>query len=97
MRGADSYVVYKRPVILPRSHHAKVLAELRAGIDDISVSRPSSRVFWGIPVPNDPSQSIYVWVDALINYLTVTGFPSDTPDLSPWPADVHVIGKDILR
>jgi len=61
---------------------------------DLSVSRPSSRLSWGIPVPGDPSQTIYVWLDALANYLTVAGYNSN--DMS-WPPSVHVIGKDILK
>jgi len=61
---------------------------------DVSVSRPVSRVHWGIQVPGDPSQSIYVWLDALINYLTVAGYPNV---LTHWPPTVQVIGKDILK
>lgn len=67
---------------------------------DISVSRPSSRVHWAIQVPSDPDQSVYVWLDALINYLTVIGYPDDDVMRSrgrPWPADVQVVGKDILK
>ncbi|WVQ77273.1 methionine-tRNA ligase [Cryptococcus sp. DSM 104548] len=63
-------------------------------LEDLSVSRPLSRVKWGIPVPSDPSQSIYVWVDALINYITVGGYPESSEG---WPADVHVVGKDIIK
>ncbi|XP_075986597.1 methionyl-tRNA synthetase, mitochondrial [Anticarsia gemmatalis] len=67
---------------------------------DISVSRPASRVHWAIPVPNDPEQSIYVWLDALVNYLSVVGYPDDDAMQArarPWPADVQVVGKDILK
>ncbi|CAH0721289.1 unnamed protein product, partial [Brenthis ino] len=66
---------------------------------DISVSRPSSRVHWAIRVPDDEEQSIYVWLDALINYLTVCGYPDKDRVHSDriWPADVHVVGKDILK
>uniref|UniRef100_V5ES24 Probable methionine--tRNA ligase, mitochondrial n=1 Tax=Kalmanozyma brasiliensis (strain GHG001) TaxID=1365824 RepID=V5ES24_KALBG len=80
--------------VQPAKKHAEVLAEVEAGLSDLSISRPRSRLSWGIPVPDDPDHTIYVWVDALTNYLTVTGYP-----LSPkaWPADVHVVGKDILR
>lgn len=60
----------------------------------MSISRPSSRVKWGVPVPGDPDQTIYVWVDALVNYLTVAGYPGPHP---AWPADMHVVGKDIIR
>ena len=61
---------------------------------DLSISRPRNRLHWGIPVPEDPKQTIYVWLDALINYLTAAGYP-DT--MTNWPPDCHVIGKDILK
>ncbi|WWC70413.1 methionine-tRNA ligase [Kwoniella pini CBS 10737] len=77
----------------PPSVRQHLLSQI-SNLEDLSVSRPKSRVKWGIPVPNDPEQSIYVWVDALINYLTVTGYPKET---SGWPADVHVVGKDITK
>lgn len=63
-------------------------------LDDLSVSRPQSRLDWGIPVPGDESQTIYVWLDALVNYLTVCGYPDQG---SSWPANIQVIGKDILK
>jgi len=62
--------------------------------EELSISRPMSRVKWGVPVPGDPEQTIYVWVDALINYITVLGYPAS---LNGWPADVHVVGKDIVK
>lgn len=68
-------------------------------LEDLSVSRPSSRLSWGIEVPNDPSQKIYVWFDALINYITAAGYP-DLPKISQdciWPALTHIVGKDIMR
>lgn len=61
--------------------------------NDISVSRPSERVYWGIPVPNDSTQTIYVWLDALANYLTAVNYP----DMSIWPPSVQVLGKDIIK
>ncbi|XP_063629725.1 methionine--tRNA ligase, mitochondrial [Cydia splendana] len=67
---------------------------------DISVSRPASRVHWAIRVPGDEDQSIYVWLDALVNYLTVTGYPDEDTMRArgrAWPVDVHVVGKDILK
>lgn len=67
---------------------------LQEELPNISVSRPSNRMTWGIPVPDDPEQKVYVWLDALTNYLTVTGFP-DQPKV--WPPNLHVIGKDILK
>ncbi|WVW83676.1 methionine-tRNA ligase [Kwoniella bestiolae CBS 10118] len=77
----------------PPSVRQHLLSQIH-NLEDLSVSRPKSRVKWGIPVPNDPDQSIYVWVDALINYLTVTGYPAQTDG---WPADVQVVGKDITK
>ncbi|KAK0552932.1 methionyl-tRNA synthetase [Tilletia horrida] len=92
----------------PPSQQAALLAELQSGeLADLSVSRPRSRLHWGIPVPGDEEHTIYVWIDALVNYLTVTGFPwpqqtgagqtEPRPTTSAWPADVHVVGKDIVR
>lgn len=67
-------------------------------LEDISVSRSVKSVTWGIPVPDDPGQVIYVWIDALSNYITGIGFQHDDTQFQKfWPADVHVIGKDILR
>ncbi|KAL4399645.1 methionyl-tRNA synthetase [Malassezia pachydermatis] len=80
--------------IQPASMYEHILAEVRAGLSDLSVSRPRSRLHWGIPVPNDDAHTMYVWVDALVNYITALGYPS-TP--YGWPADVHVVGKDIVR
>ncbi|XP_040581477.1 methionine--tRNA ligase, mitochondrial [Lepeophtheirus salmonis] len=62
----------------------------------VSISRPSSRLQWGIPVPNDPSQTIYVWVDALANYLTALGFP-DNDNRDILSNTTHVVGKDIIK
>lgn len=62
--------------------------------DDLSISRTSSRLTWGIPVPNDPSHTIYVWLDALVNYLTVSGYPNNQ---LVWPPTCQVIGKDITK
>ncbi|KAM3479508.1 hypothetical protein MY5147_001703 [Beauveria neobassiana] len=70
-------------------------------LEDLSVTRPVSRLNWGIADPEDPTQTIYVWVDALINYITKAGYGSQwrtpTDDMGIWPADLHIIGKDILR
>ncbi len=86
-------------LILPEVRKNEVLAFLKEGVEDISFSRPARDIAWGIPVPNDPGHTIYVWADALLNYLSALGYGS--PDESKfkkfWPADVHVIGKDILR
>ena len=62
------------------------------------ISRSAAPTFdWGVPVPGDPKHVMYVWVDALTNYITATGFPDDGPRAKFWPADAHVIGKDITR
>lgn len=61
---------------------------------EISLSRPYSRVSWGIPVPEDDAQTIYVWLDALVNYLTVSGYPNNT---DTWPPSIQICGKDILK
>jgi len=67
---------------------------LEDGLQDVSISR--QRLPWGIPFPGDPEQTVYVWFDALINYLSATGFP-DTGYERLWPADLHVVGKGITR
>ena len=70
---------------------------IKPGLEDLSVSRTSFD--WGIQVPGDPKHVIYVWVDALSNYITALGYRSDDESLfnKYWPADVHVVGKDIVR
>ncbi|CCH41648.1 hypothetical protein BN7_1189 [Wickerhamomyces ciferrii] len=80
--------------IIPEQKHKDVLYELETnGLQDLSISRPSSRLQWGIPVPGDESQTIYVWVDALVNYITCAKYPNLT---NIWPG-THLIGKDIIR
>lgn len=84
--------------IVPSTRMQFIKAEVAAGLKDLSISRPSSRLQWGIRVPGDESQTIYVWLDALINYLTATGYPSGDSDRTKlWPPNVQVIGKDIIR
>jgi methionyl-tRNA synthetase len=81
--------------IIPSHAYREVLNHLRSpDLGDISVSRIKSRVQWGITVPNDPDHVIYVWLDALSNYLTVAGYPFK---VEGWPATLHVVGKDILK
>ena len=83
--------------ILPMSRKNEVVKFVEKGLKDLSVSRTSFS--WGIPVPNDKKHVIYVWLDALSNYLSALNFPdvSDNNYKRFWPADVHIIGKDILR
>lgn len=72
---------------------------VESGLEDLSISRPSDRLTWGIPVPEDEAQTIYVWLDALMNYVTKAGYPwqPGKDHLGGWPADCQVIGKDIVR
>ncbi|CAQ76500.1 Methionine--tRNA ligase, mitochondrial [Caenorhabditis elegans] len=80
-------------VVHPSKYKSLALTSLEMS-EDLSISRSRSRLSWGIPVPNDPTQTIYVWLDALVNYLTVTGFPNAQ---SVWPPTCQVIGKDITK
>ena len=84
----------------PESMRREVISFVRSGLKDLSVSRASFT--WGIPVPGDEKQVVYVWLDALANYLTAVGYGSDSAaDLEKfnkfWPADIHLIGKEISR
>jgi methionyl-tRNA synthetase len=82
--------------IAPAGRRNEVLSFVRGGLRDLSVSRTSFR--WGIPVPGDPDHVMYVWLDALMNYVTATGWPDPAAARAGfWPADLHLIGKDILR
>ncbi len=83
--------------IVPEFRKKEFLEMIKEGVKDVSISRPKKNLSWGVPVPGDPEQIIYVWVDALPNYLTVLGFPDHPEWQDYWPADVQVIGKDILR
>lgn len=86
--------------IVPEIRMRNVVQEVTAGLQDLSISRPVERLSWGIPVPDDETQTIYVWLDALINYLTKANYPFQYPGhehAAGWPADCHVIGKDIVR
>ena len=82
--------------VMPPGRRNEVVSFVRGGLNDLSVSRTSFT--WGIPVPGDPSHVMYVWLDALTNYITALGYPDQTTDLWRfWPANMHVVGKDILR
>lgn len=84
--------------IIPETRKNEILALLDRGLEDISFSRPKSAVPHAIPVPNDDSQVMYVWCDALTSYMSGVGYGSDEEMFQKyWPADVHLIGKDILR
>lgn len=94
----EHYIAHPSSIV-PDTRMAEVRGWLRDGLEDLSISRPVDRLSWGIPVPQDASQTIYVWLDALVNYATVAGFPGQSfhDGTGGWPADVHVIGKDIMR
>jgi methionyl-tRNA synthetase len=84
----------------PESTRREVISFVRGGLKDLSVSRTSFS--WGIPVPGDEKHVIYVWLDALANYITALGYGSDDPADQArfakfWPADMHLIGKEISR
>lgn len=98
-------------MIVPSFRQAEIEAFLEGGLIDLSISRPKAKIHWGVPVPDDDQHVMYVWIDALANYLTASsyrftpeeyGLPaSEIPPVAPgapsWPADVHIIGKDIIR
>ena len=79
--------------LLPEGRRNEVVSFVKGGLSDLSISRTSFD--WGVPVPDAPGHVMYVWVDALTNYLTGAGYPGDASKW--WPADLHVIGKDIVR
>ncbi|MEA1937099.1 MAG: methionine--tRNA ligase [Patescibacteria group bacterium] len=100
--------------IFPESRKNEILNVIKSGLKDISFSRPKKTLDWGVPVPNDETQTMYVWCDALTNYISALGYGDDflntaNTELSSeyselssvfkkyWPADIHLIGKDILR
>jgi methionyl-tRNA synthetase len=83
--------------IIPVNRKHEILNVINEGLEDISISRPKEKISWGIPVPGDSTQVMYVWFEALMNYITVLGYPEHADFKKFWPANVQVIGKDILR
>jgi len=84
--------------IVPNSKKNEMLSFIRQGLDDVSFSRPKKILPWGIPVPDDDTHVMYVWCDALTNYLSGIGYTTDKKKFKKyWPADIHLIGKDIMR
>jgi methionyl-tRNA synthetase len=82
--------------ILPLSRRNEVISFVQRGLKDLCVSR--STFTWGIPVPGNPGHVMYVWIDALANYITALGYPESTDDMKNfWPQAIHLVGKDILR
>ncbi|MEA3453226.1 MAG: methionine--tRNA ligase [Patescibacteria group bacterium] len=84
--------------IIPETRKNEVISIINEGLKDISFSRSVKKLDWGIPVPGDPDQTIYVWADALTNYISAIGYENESKQFKKyWPADIHCIGKDILR
>jgi len=84
--------------IIPASRKNEILSFINQGLGDISFSRLRKDLKWGIPVPDDKSQTIYVWTDALLNYISALDYARESKNFKKyWPADIHCIGKDILR
>jgi len=95
----EEYIEQNPDFIYPESRKKEMINNfIKPGLQDLCISRSTFK--WGIPFPNDPKHVIYVWVDALLNYITGLGYnPDNQPEMYKkyWPADVHIIGKDILR
>ncbi len=83
--------------VVPATRKNEILGLIKSGLEDVSISRPSKKIPWGIPVPGDPDHTMYVWFEALLNYITVLGYPEHADFKKFWPADVQVIGKGVLR
>src|SRR5205823_13141854 len=89
-------LVTETDFVRPEARRNEVLSVGQAGLRDFSVSRRQVR--WGVGVPDSPDEVIYVWVDALVNYLTGLGFPHEPATFERyWPAELHVVGKEIIR
>lgn len=86
--------------IIPESRKNEILSFINGGLEDVSFSRPANDLSWGVPVPDDPDHTMYVWCDALTNYISAIGYGRDEKNFDAWWGSdevVHVIGKDILR
>jgi methionyl-tRNA synthetase len=84
--------------IIPETRKKEILSFIKQGVEDISISRSKEKLSWGISVPEDKDQTIYVWFDALLNYISALGYDKERENFKKfWPADVQCIGKDIFR
>lgn len=91
------HIKNNQALILPETRRNEVLGFLDRQLGDLCISRPKARLSWGISLPFDPDYVTYVWVDALVNYISVIGYPADLDRFNEiWPADYHLVGKDIL-
>lgn len=84
-------------LVVPDTRRNEILSVIEGGLEDISISRPKDKINWGIPVPGDAHQVMYVWFEALMNYITVLGYPEHEDFKLYWPANTQIVGKDILR
>lgn len=93
------YYEAHKEFIEPETRRNEIMSFVKGGLKDLSISRHKNRLHWGIPVPDDEDHVMYVWLDALTNYMTALGYPdSDAENYKKfWPANYHVIGKDIIR
>lgn len=83
--------------VIPATRKHEIMHVIKEGLEDISITRPKDKISWGVAVPGDKDQVMYVWFEALMNYITVLGYPEHEDFKKFWPANVQVIGKDILR
>ncbi len=84
--------------VFPAVRKNEVLQFVKTGLEDVSISRPKSQLEWGVEVPDDASHVMYVWFDALTNYISGVGYENNSVEFAQWwPADMHIVGKDILR
>ena len=91
----EEFFANNKDFIFPKKRYNEVIGFLNQGLKDFAISRSKERQFWGIEVPGDPDQIVYVWIDALVNYLSVLGYP-DEKYKDAWPG-MHLLGKDILK
>lgn len=83
--------------VVPENRKTEILNVIKGGLTDISVSRPKKKLPWGIPVPGDKDQVMYVWFEALMNYITLLDYPNGDDFKKYWPTDIQIVGKDNLR
>ncbi len=93
----EQAVISNQIEIIPPSRKKEILGFIDRGLEDVSFSRPVEKVKWGIPVPGDSTQSVYVWGDALTNYISAIGYGRNDDYKNIWPADIQFVGKDIIK
>lgn len=97
-RQLEEHLDKHRDFIVPESKYNEVVQFVKRGLQDISISRSTKTLSWGVPVPGDSQKVVYVWFDELLNYLSGIGFSEEEDEFKKyWPADIHLVGKDIVR